>query len=140
MNQSDCTPPIKKARNMDEENSEEDIPTSIKQPMRSDDKDKRFFDDCGYMIDKHFEEIKGNWQPQFPSFDFNLYQATMEFIENKIKDNPNCVSLKQQLMLAGFNKNTSAKIQECCERNEVFDWEPLIYCCLLYTSPSPRDS
>ena len=50
MNQNDYTPPTKKAKNMDEEKSEEDSPTSIKQTMSSDDKDKKFLNDCGYML------------------------------------------------------------------------------------------
>ena len=67
------------------------------------------------------------WIPQFPSTDFELFAATMEYIEDKLNNsNPNA-TIKEKLEVVGFNEKTAEYIQECCLTNEVYDWEPLLY-------------
>ena len=91
----------------------------------------KFLSACGYIIYENLYEIKDMRKPKFPSFEFSLYWATMEFIEDKINEiNRNRdikQGIEQQLIYAGFNKQTANHIEECCNKNTVFDWESLMY-------------
>ena len=89
--------------------------------------------DCGYNIDENFEEIKINWEPQFPSNEFPIYWATIQFIKERLKNtSTSCVTIKEKLEIAGFNKSTAFYIQECCTINQVYSWEPLDYWIHIY--------
>jgi len=83
---------------------------------------------CGYNIKDNLDFIKEQWQPQFPSSEFPLYYATIYYINFKLKNNPKLDStIKDQLILAGFNSITAIRLATFWKNNEVFDWEPLTY-------------
>lgn len=125
---NEYTPQNTKVKKMDG-----DEPNSTPQPTNFIDNQYEFLASCGYLINENIKDIEDMWEPQFPSDDFHLQHATMNYIQYKLQCNPNpdC-SIKEKLILAGFSEPTANYVEECCHENEVYQYEPLIYWISVY--------
>jgi len=128
LDSNENTPRKKKLKEMIKETLEQWTTFAKPSPSNLWEISQSFLKDCGYNIHENNDDIEDMWEPQFPSNEFHLYWAVMQFIEHKLKNISNSyITIKEQLVVAGFNITTAAHIEECCLRNEVYDWEPLIY-------------